>query len=71
MAKYVVTLNGKNYEVEVEKNTAKITGCRSCCCPRSQGCSCSRTCSRSRPRSRSGCSRRRRQCNRPHARHCT
>ena len=25
MAKYVVTLNGKNYEVEVEKNTAKIT----------------------------------------------
>ena len=25
MAKYVVTLNCKNYEVEVEKNTAKIT----------------------------------------------
>ena len=25
MAKYVVTLNGKNYEVDVEKNTAKIT----------------------------------------------
>lgn len=33
MAKYVVTLNGKNYEVEVEKNTAKITNTTAAAAP--------------------------------------
>ena len=33
MAKYVVTLNGKNYEVEVEKNTAKITNTSAAAAP--------------------------------------
>lgn len=33
MAKYVVTLNGKNYEVEVEKNTAKITNTTTAAAP--------------------------------------
>ena len=33
MAKYVVTLNGKNYEVEVEKNTAKITSTTAAAAP--------------------------------------
>lgn len=33
MAKYVVTLNGKNYEVEVEKNTAKITNITAAAAP--------------------------------------
>ena len=33
MAKYVVTLNGKNYEVEVEKNTAKITNTNAAAAP--------------------------------------
>ena len=33
MAKYVVTLKGKNYEVEVEKNTAKITNTTAAAAP--------------------------------------
>lgn len=33
MAKYVVTLNGKNYKVEVEKNTAKITNTTAAAAP--------------------------------------
>ena len=33
MAKYVVTLNGKNYEVDVEKNTAKITNTTAAAAP--------------------------------------
>ena len=33
MAKYVVTLNGRNYEVEVEKNTAKITNTTAAAAP--------------------------------------
>ena len=33
MAKYVVTLNGKNYEVEVEKNTATITNTTAAAAP--------------------------------------
>lgn len=33
MAKYVVTLNGKNYEVEVEKNTAKINNTTAAAAP--------------------------------------
>lgn len=33
MAKYVVTLNGKNYEVEVEKNTAKLTNTTAAAAP--------------------------------------
>ena len=33
MAKYVVTLNGKNYEVEVEKNTAKIANTTAAAAP--------------------------------------
>lgn len=33
MAKYVVTLNSKNYEVEVEKNTAKITNTTAAAAP--------------------------------------
>ena len=33
MAKYVVTINGKNYEVEVEKNTAKITNTTAAAAP--------------------------------------
>ena len=33
MAKYVVTLNGKNYEVEVEKNTAKFTNTTAAAAP--------------------------------------
>lgn len=33
MGKYVVTLNGKNYEVEVEKNTAKITNTTAAAAP--------------------------------------
>ena len=33
MAKYVVTLNGKNYEVEVEKNTDKITNTTAAAAP--------------------------------------
>ena len=33
MAKYVVTLNGKNYEVEVEKNTPKITNTTAAAAP--------------------------------------
>ena len=33
MAKYVVTLNGKNYEVEVEKNSAKITNTTAAAAP--------------------------------------
>ena len=33
MAKYVVTLNGKIYEVEVEKNTAKITNTTAAAAP--------------------------------------
>ena len=33
MAKYVVTLQGKNYEVEVEKNTAKITNTTAAAAP--------------------------------------
>ena len=33
MAKYVVTLNGKNYAVEVEKNTAKITNTTAAAAP--------------------------------------
>ena len=33
MAKYVVTLNGKNDEVEVEKNTAKITNTTAAAAP--------------------------------------
>ena len=33
MAKYVVTLNGKNYDVEVEKNTAKITNTTAAAAP--------------------------------------
>ena len=33
MAEYVVTLNGKNYEVEVEKNTAKITNTTAAAAP--------------------------------------
>ena len=33
MAKYVVTLNGKNYEVEVEKNTSKITNTTAAAAP--------------------------------------
>ena len=33
MAKDVVTLNGKNYEVEVEKNTAKITNTTAAAAP--------------------------------------
>ena len=33
MAKYVVTLNGKNYEVEVEKNTAKISNTSAAAAP--------------------------------------
>ena len=33
MAKYVVTLNGKNYEIEVEKNTAKITNTSAAAAP--------------------------------------
>lgn len=33
MAKYVVTLNGKNYEVEVEKNTARITNTTAAAAP--------------------------------------
>ena len=33
MAKYVVTLNGKNYEVEVEKNTAKSTNTTTAAAP--------------------------------------
>ena len=33
MAKSVVTLNGKNYEVEVEKNTAKITNTTAAAAP--------------------------------------
>ena len=33
MAKYVVTLNGKNYEVEVENNTAKITNTTAAAAP--------------------------------------
>ena len=33
MAKYIVTLNGKNYEVEVEKNTAKITNTTAAAAP--------------------------------------
>lgn len=33
MAKYVVTLNGKNYEVEVERNTAKITNTTAAAAP--------------------------------------
>lgn len=33
MSKYVVTLNGKNYEVEVEKNTAKITNTTAAAAP--------------------------------------
>lgn len=33
MAKYVVTFNGKNYEVEVEKNTAKITNTTAAAAP--------------------------------------
>ena len=33
MAKYVVTLNGKKYEVEVEKNTAKITNTTAAAAP--------------------------------------
>ena len=33
MAKYVVTLNGKSYEVEVEKNTAKITNTTAAAAP--------------------------------------
>ena len=33
MAKYVVTLNGKNYEEEVEKNTAKITNTTAAAAP--------------------------------------
>ena len=33
MATYVVTLNGKNYEVEVEKNTVKITNTTAAAAP--------------------------------------
>ena len=33
MAKYVVTLNGKNYEVEIEKKTAKITNTTAAAAP--------------------------------------
>ena len=70
MAKYVVTLNGKNYEVEVEKNTAKITNTTAAAAPAAapapKAAPTPAPVAAPAPAAAPAP-----VCNRPHARHCT